>query len=298
MKKILIVAGCMAMTLAMTTLSFAIQLTPEGAGTLISSMNGNYVTSVKEGQISYTPDNTAFSPTELDTILKGYGLSVQEDMAGNLPVTYATIKDGKVDLVRSSTDFTPATAFTPVEYHAIFTSYGLQLDSACIQATMDRIPYATKVASDGTVTLSDRPTAFTGQEYADILYCYNLATKKMAAEQKTSWVIASDYLFDFDKSVIKKQYYGQLDEIAAEIKSDPTRKVEIQGHTDSVGSEKYNMGLSERRANAVRNYLIKRGGVNPDQLTVVGYGETMPIAPNTTKEGRAKNRRVELKPMM
>lgn len=292
MKKILIVAGCMAMTFAMTTVSFGIQLTPDQAVTLKSSMDGNYVKDVKEGKIAYTHDSTAFRPTELDTMLKGYGLSVQNDMADNLPGSYATIKDGKVALS------SPSTAFTPVEYHAIFTSYGLQLDAACIQATINRFPYALKVASDGKVTLSNVSTAFTGEEYADILYCYNLPPKPMMAEHKTAWVIASDYLFDFDKAIIKKQYYNQLDEIAAEIKSDPSRKVEIQGHTDSVGSEKYNMGLSKRRANAVRNYLIKRGGIAPERLTTVGFGETMPIAPNTTKEGRAKNRRVEIKPMM
>ncbi len=69
-------------------------------------------------------------------------------------------------------------------------------------------------------------------------------------------------------------------------------KIEIAGHTDSVGSEMYNLRLSEARANAVRDYLIQHG-ISPDRLIAKGYGESRPIAPNTTREGRAKNRRVE-----
>jgi outer membrane protein OmpA-like peptidoglycan-associated protein len=158
-----------------------------------------------------------------------------------------------------------------------------------------------KVEGDGKVTLGDNSTAFRGTEYAAILACYNLPAmakvEKAVEPDRTAWVIASDYLFDFDKSVIKKKYYSKLDEIAVMIKKDPKLKVEVQGHTDSVGSDKYNMGLSMRRANAVRDYLIKKGGIAADRLTAVGFGESKPIAPNTTKEGRAKNRRVELQPL-
>jgi OmpA-OmpF porin, OOP family len=275
MKKIMIGFGIMVISLAVTTLSFGIQLSPEGATTLKSSMNGTYVKDIKGGGISYSQANTAFSAEEWDTMLKAYGLP--EKMAKS----------------------EAATAYTPNEYHEIFTSYGLQLDPGCIQSTIGRIPYAEKVSSDGRVTLGNGSTAFTGEEYADILACYNLKTKPMAMEKAgpttEHWVMPSDTLFDFDKAVIKKKYYSHLDGVAAEINKDPSIKVEVQGHTDSIGSEKYNMGLSKRRANAVRNYLIKKGGVAADRLTAVGYGESMPIASNKTKEGRAKNRRVELK---
>ncbi len=275
MKKIVVGIGSMMICLAMTTLSFGIQLTQEGAATLKSSINGTYVTDVKDGKISYSQACTAFSPEDWDTILKGYGLP--EKMS------------------KSSA----ATAYSPEEYNEIFISYGLQLDPACIQSTIGKIDYAVQVASDGKVTLGDIPTAFTGEEYAEILACYNLPAKPMMmkAPVKTEhWVMPSDTLFDFNKSVIKMKYYGNLDAIAAKINEDPSiKKIEIQGHTDSIGSEKYNMALSKRRANAVKNYLVKKGGVAADRLTVVGYGESMPIASNKTKEGRAKNRRVELK---
>ena len=70
-------------------------------------------------------------------------------------------------------------------------------------------------------------------------------------------------------------------------------KVEIAGHTDSVGTDEYNMGLSLRRAESVRNYLVDKG-IPADRLTIRGYGESQPVADNATAEGRFQNRRVEL----
>jgi outer membrane protein OmpA-like peptidoglycan-associated protein len=295
MKKVMIVAGCMAMTFAMSSLSFGIELTTQGADSLKGNVSGKYVTEVKNGKISYTEPATAYRPSEWDTILKAYGLSLSDNMVSSLPRGYATTTNGKTVFTEA------ATAFSPNQYHAIFTSYGLVLDPACIKATIGKFTYALKVDSDGKVTLGDNATAFRGTEYADILYCYNLPAKKVekAAVQAehTGWVMASDYLFDFDKAVIKKQYYSKLDEIAVVIKKDPKMRVEVQGHTDGVGTEKYNMKLSIRRANAVRDYLIKKGGIAADRLTAVGFGKTKPIATNDTKEGRAQNRRVELKPI-
>jgi outer membrane protein OmpA-like peptidoglycan-associated protein len=297
MKKGMIVAGCMAMTFAMSTMSFGIELTAQQAGTLKGSVHGVYVTDVKGGKVVYTEAATAYRPSEWDTILRAYELSLADNMVSSLPRGYATSSSGKTVFSEA------ATAFSPNGYHAIFTAYGLQLDSGCIQGTIGKIPYALKVAGDGKVTLGDNATAFRGTEYAAILACYNLPAKakveKAAAVEsdRTAWVVASDYLFDFDKSVIKKQYYSKLDEVAALIKKDPKLRVEIQGHTDSVGSDKYNMGLSKRRAEAVRTYFIKKAGISADRLTAVGFGESKPVAPNTTKEGRAKNRRVEVLPL-
>ncbi len=82
-----------------------------------------------------------------------------------------------------------------------------------------------------------------------------------------------------------------LDEVARGLKEHPRLKVEIQGHTDSTGTPAYNLGLSDRRANAVRDYLISQG-VPGGQLTARGYGQTQPIASNATAAGRASNRRV------
>jgi len=104
-------------------------------------------------------------------------------------------------------------------------------------------------------------------------------------------------LFDYNKSTIKPESEPILDEVAEFLKANPGMKMEIQGHADSIGSAGYNQKLSERRAAAVKAYLVKDEAVKGDRLTTKGYGLTMPVASNDTAEGRAKNRRVEFKPM-
>ena len=84
-----------------------------------------------------------------------------------------------------------------------------------------------------------------------------------------------------------------LDKVAAAMSKYPRLKVEVQGHTDSSGADAYNMNLSQQRADAVRDYLISQS-VSPGQMTAKGYGETQPIADNSTEAGRAQNRRVVL----
>jgi len=99
--------------------------------------------------------------------------------------------------------------------------------------------------------------------------------------------------FEFDKAVIRPQYYPILDQNIVALKEWGDVDVEVAGHTCSIGTEEYNLGLSQRRAEAVRNYLVSKG-VSADRLTVRGYGESRPVASNATREGRAQNRRVEL----
>ncbi len=112
-------------------------------------------------------------------------------------------------------------------------------------------------------------------------------------------VLSSDILFDFDRADIKPAFVGVLREVADLITSN-NEQVQIEGHTDSIGSAEYNMRLGQRRADSVANFLAGEG-VPRDDMTTVSFGETRPIAPNTTPdgrdnpEGRALNRRVEIK---
>jgi len=99
--------------------------------------------------------------------------------------------------------------------------------------------------------------------------------------------------FDFDKAMIRSEDFEVMDKNVAALKEWGDVNVEVAGHTDSIGSEKYNMGLSLRRAEAVRNYLVEKG-VSAERLTVKAYGESQPVADNATEEGRFQNRRVEL----
>jgi OOP family OmpA-OmpF porin len=99
--------------------------------------------------------------------------------------------------------------------------------------------------------------------------------------------------FDFDKSDIRPDAQVILDSAAEILNENPSARVEVAGHTDSVGTEEYNQGLSERRARAVVDYLAGKG-VSADRLSPSGYGESRPVADNGTADGRAQNRRVEL----
>jgi OOP family OmpA-OmpF porin len=104
--------------------------------------------------------------------------------------------------------------------------------------------------------------------------------------------------FDFDKADIRPDAAVILDEAATLLKdalSDcPSRTVSVEGHTDAVGTDTYNQGLSERRSNSVMDYLVGQG-VSGSRLSAKGFGESSPIATNETAEGRALNRRVELR---
>jgi OOP family OmpA-OmpF porin len=109
---------------------------------------------------------------------------------------------------------------------------------------------------------------------------------------QTKIEIKQTVFFEFNKATIKSVSFGLLNEVAQALKDNPTIKVEVQGHTDSVGSDARNMKLSQKRAESVRTYLIKQG-VDSGRMVPKGYGETVPIADNRTKDGRAENRRVE-----
>ncbi|MEK6202101.1 MAG: OmpA family protein [Desulfobulbaceae bacterium] len=106
-------------------------------------------------------------------------------------------------------------------------------------------------------------------------------------------IVASDILFEFDKWVIKDDFSHELNQWVDYFQSNPQVTAEIYGHTDSTGPSAYNQKLSEKRAQAVLNYLVEKG-VATERLTARGFGESKPIAPNNTSEGRQKNRRVEL----
>jgi OOP family OmpA-OmpF porin len=99
--------------------------------------------------------------------------------------------------------------------------------------------------------------------------------------------------FDFDKSEIRPDAAVILDEAASLLSEEPGVRVEVGGHTDATGTDEYNQGLSERRAQSVVDYLVGKG-VSAGRLESAGYGESKPVADNATRDGRAQNRRVEL----
>lgn len=102
-----------------------------------------------------------------------------------------------------------------------------------------------------------------------------------------------DVKFDFDRAEVKAGSYDDIRNLADFMKEYRQTSTVVEGHTDSIGTDAYNQRLSERRANAVRDVLINEHGLESNRVDAVGYGESRPVADNSTEEGRAINRRVE-----
>ncbi len=129
------------------------------------------------------------------------------------------------------------------------------------------------------------------KESSDEIIIRNFKLERVEVGAK---VILKNIFFEFGKSTLKSESYAELNNVIKLLENNETLRIEISGHTDNVGTLKYNTKLSEERAKAVVNYLVKKG-IAQNRLEYKGYAFSQPVAPNTTEEGRAQNRRVEFK---
>jgi outer membrane protein OmpA-like peptidoglycan-associated protein len=123
---------------------------------------------------------------------------------------------------------------------------------------------------------------------------FNLDPIKLATLQENVSITLNNLFFDFDKTVLRPESFPELNRIVTLMKERPSMEIEVSGHTDSAGPEPYNLKLSERRANAVVQYLMEKS-IAKSRMKVLFFGETQPIESNDTFEGRRRNRRVEFK---
>jgi outer membrane protein OmpA-like peptidoglycan-associated protein len=112
--------------------------------------------------------------------------------------------------------------------------------------------------------------------------------------EENAMIILNNVFFAFDKSTLKPESYPELDHLVGLMNDRPSMQVEITGHTDPLGTEAYNLNLSERRARSVTAYLVKKG-IAADRIITTFFGESQLIDKSNTKEGNRKNRRVEFK---
>jgi len=106
--------------------------------------------------------------------------------------------------------------------------------------------------------------------------------------------ILNNIFFDFDSDRIKNESMSEINNIVAFLNANPDMKIVVEGHTDNVGQDAYNMDLSNRRAKSVKQSLVKKG-INSERISFEGYGSTRPLADNTTEQNRAQNRRIEFR---
>lgn len=269
--------------------------------------------------------STAYPSSSFNTILQGYGLSLPAENVAVVPAPYAKVADNKPafnDVIK---------AYTPVEYDAIFRAYGLTLSPEMVSEKLAISSYAT--VKDGEVVFGSAKLALNGGEWENVLSAYELANpaapapvpapapvkmtdkdsdgdgvidardecpgtpKGVVVDERGCWALSAGLLFDVDSSNINADFVPALDRAKKIFDTNPGLNVQVEGHADSTGSASYNQKLSEKRANAVVDYLVERG-VSASRLKAVGYGEERPAYSNDTDAGRAKNRRVEFSPVM
>ena len=151
--------------------------------------------------------------------------------------------------------------------------------------------------------IKDGRTTFNGTEYvSEKGNVYKVIGNKRYQLRGLESIVDSDITpkagalihFDFDSPNIKADSYSLLDEYGKALNGGLSDAVvAVAGHTDSKGTDDYNMGLSEKRANAIKDYLVSRHGISPERVVVKAYGKSKPIASNNTPDGQAQNRRVE-----
>jgi OOP family OmpA-OmpF porin len=135
---------------------------------------------------------------------------------------------------------------------------------------------------DGIVNAKDKCP---GTEPGKVVNAYGCMPKETAT-------MTVEVLFSTGAAKLGSEAYPHLNELAAFMNEHPETKIEIQGHTDNTGSKKRNKELSNERANAIRTYLVEQAGIPASRVSAYGYGDEKPVAPNTTRDGRAENRRV------
>ena len=126
----------------------------------------------------------------------------------------------------------------------------------------------------------------------DTIIIDNSITKNVPEKEVFSGSLSKTILFEFDKSLVKKESFGELESMVNLLQANPTFKVSLEGHTDAIGSEVYNVDLSKNRVNAVKDFIVMNG-INPDRIIIKHFGETQPKTSNDTPLGRQDNRRVD-----
>lgn len=194
----------------------------------------------------------------------------------------------------------PVTAVNPLDYAAYRWKIGATPEMNCYieDGYSEEIPGTRPIITgigeipDGGITLCAVAKSL-GMVWQSFEYPTIITWEKKKGYEL--FRLNANVLFDFDKDTLQKRSYGELEKINRHLNKRPFTKCIIEGHTDSKGSDEYNLDLSKRRAITVKKHMVKTYGFDPNKFMTKGMGEGYPVDTNETDEGRANNRRVEFK---
>jgi outer membrane protein OmpA-like peptidoglycan-associated protein len=250
---------------------------------ITSGTDGMYEVTVEPGTYRVHVKATNYQDNEKVVTVNKDETKVVDIALAKIGVAQA-ILTGKISEVESGKPLQAQVKFVDTEYPAATTDPA----TGIYKITVKPGTYSVLVESPDYVSES-APIVLTKDETK--IQNFQLKPIPKVGEK----VVLKGIYFDFNSAVIKPESYPVLDDAAKVLNAKPKMRVEIGGHTDSVGSDSYNQKLSYQRANAVRDYLIRYHNIAPDRLIATGYGETQPIADNRTTAGRDLNRRIEFK---
>jgi outer membrane protein OmpA-like peptidoglycan-associated protein len=244
---------------------------------LSDSITGTFQTEMPVGTYSVTVIAEGFLPfTGVVTIEKDKTNQVNFEL---IPSEFKTILTGKVSdkktgIALQSTISFPEVGIQPIVTDSVTGVYRTEIPIGS---------YLVEIKSEGYIT----------QTAMVVLEKEKALEKNFELVKVGMTITLKGVYFEFGKATLKAESYSILQDAAKILSDNPSINVEIQGHTDNIGSESYNQMLSQKRAYAVMEYLVKTLGVTPTRLIAKGYGSTKPITSNDTEEGRALNRRVD-----
>ncbi len=172
----------------------------------------------------------------------------------------------------------------------IMESYSSREDGEFLVSIPTNNNYVLNVSKEGYLFYSDN-FEMKGEHAITEPFSKDIPLKPIKEGEK---IVLRNVFYELDSYELKKESRVELNKLYDLLTNNPEMDIEISGHTDSIGTNEYNITLSENRAKSVYKYLINKG-IDENRLTYKGYGETEPVAPNDTPEGRALNRRTEIK---